>query len=77
MNKRKILSLALGMCMVAILAVGGTLAYFVDTDAATNVFTTGNVAIDLIETFDPDNAKLIPTTGKDENGDIINAVDLN
>ncbi len=74
MNKRKILSLALGLCMVAILAVGGTLAYFVDTDAASNVFTTGNVSIDLIETF-TQNSKLIPTTGKDEDGEIINAVD--
>lgn len=49
MSKRKILSLALGLCMVAILAVGGTLAYFTDTDEATNTFTVGGVAIKLIE----------------------------
>ena len=49
MNKRKILSLALGLCMVAILAVGGTLAYFTDTDTQTNTFTAGKVGILLDE----------------------------
>lgn len=51
MNKRKILLLALSLCMVAILAVGGTLAYFTDTDNATNVFTVGYVDIELKENF--------------------------
>lgn len=49
MNKRKLLALALTICMVAILAAGGTLAYFMDTDNETNTFTIGNVQIDLIE----------------------------
>lgn len=49
MSKRKILVLALSLSMVAILAIGGTLAYFTDTDSATNTFTVGNVKIDLIE----------------------------
>lgn len=49
MSKRKILSLTLGLCMVAILAVGGTLAYFTDTDEATNTFTVGGVNIELVE----------------------------
>lgn len=49
MSKRKILALASAVCMVAILAIGGTLAYFTSTDEATNTFTTGGVAIDLIE----------------------------
>lgn len=61
MNKRKIMSLALGLCMVAILAVGGTLAYFKDTDAAANVFTVGNVDIKLEEDFEQ-NSKLVPAT---------------
>lgn len=46
--KKKILSL----CMVGALAataVGGTLAYFTDTDENTNVFTVGNVDITLDE----------------------------
>lgn len=49
MSKRKLMSLALAACMAAILVVGGTLAYFTDTDSATNTFTVGNVKIDLIE----------------------------
>ena len=50
MNKKKILSLALVVCVAAILAIGGTLAYFTDTDSADNVFTVGNVEIELTET---------------------------
>lgn len=49
MSKRKILTLALSICMIAILAVGGTLAYFSDTDKATNVFTTAKINIALKE----------------------------
>lgn len=52
MNKRKILMMALTLCMVAIIAVGGSLAYFVDSDSKDNVFTVGNVTIDLWENFD-------------------------
>ena len=46
--KKKIVSLALAVCLIAIAAVG-TLAYFTDKDAATNTFTAGGVKIDLIE----------------------------
>ena len=49
MNKKKILVLAVSVCLVAILAIGGTLAYFTDTDAKTNTFTVGNVDITLTE----------------------------
>ena len=49
MTKKKILTLALCVAMTAILAVG-TLAYFTDTDKADNVFTVGNVKIELTET---------------------------
>lgn len=49
MNKRKILLLIAMLSMAAILGVGGTLAYFTDDDAAKNVFTVGNVIIDLTE----------------------------
>jgi len=59
--KKKILAL----CIVAIIAVtaiaGASLAYLTDRDSAENVFTFGNVEIQLNETF-KDN-KLIP--GKD------------
>ena len=72
MNKRKIFTLALAVMMIAILAVGGTLAYFMDTDSAENVFTTGNVEIDLIETFDPENAKLLPGVNVTKEVDVKN-----
>ena len=43
------------LCLVALLAVGailgGTMAYFTDTDEAENVFTAGNVDITLNENF--------------------------
>ena len=49
MNKKKILVLAVSVCLVAILAIGGTLAYFTDEEEATNTFTVGNVDITLTE----------------------------
>ena len=58
--KKKILSLCLVLCLAATAIVGGTLAYFTDTDEATNEFTTGNIDITLKENFDEDNAKLLP-----------------
>lgn len=50
MNKKKILVLAVSVCLVAILAIGGTLAYFTDDDKVENTFTMGGVEIDLFET---------------------------
>lgn len=49
MTKKKILVLALTIAMVAILAVGGSLAYLTDTKTETNTFTVGNVKIELLE----------------------------
>lgn len=49
MNKRKILLLVALLSMVAILGVGGTLAYFTAEDDVTNTFTVGNVKIKLTE----------------------------
>lgn len=49
MSKRKIILLATALCLVAILAMGSTLAYFTADDSATNEFTAGNVQIDLTE----------------------------
>ena len=49
MNKRKIILLAATLLMVAILGIGGTFAYFTDTQTAENVFTVGNVDIKLEE----------------------------
>lgn len=49
MSKRKILFLAMALSIVAILAVGATLAYFTDVDEVNNVMTMGNVDISLDE----------------------------
>ena len=57
--KKKILAIVLCVAMLAIAIVGGTMAYFTDTDVKTNTFTTGNVDIDLIEEF-TQNSKLMP-----------------
>ena len=48
--KKKILAVALCIALVTILVVGGTLAYYTDTAAQTNTFTTGKVDIKLDET---------------------------
>ena len=58
--KKKLTAVALVVCMLAIMLVGASLAYFTDKDEATNVFTVGNVDIELVEVFDKDNAKLMP-----------------
>ncbi len=47
--KKKILSLVL-VAVLALAAIGGTLAYFTDTDEVQNEFTMGKVKIDLWET---------------------------
>lgn len=58
--KKKIMTISLVVALAAIAIVGGTLAYFTDTDEETNTFTMGNVKIDLVETFDEENAVLKP-----------------
>ena len=47
--KKKILAIGLVVAMAATAVVGGTLAYFTDTDQKTNTFTAGGVKIALIE----------------------------
>ena len=47
--KKKLTAVALVVCMLAIMLVGASLAYFTDTKAATNTFTMGNVNITLTE----------------------------
>ena len=67
--KKKIIALCLVIALAATAVIGGTLAYFTDTDEETNTFTLGNVKIDLKETFDERNAVLRPgsqTTNKIE-----------
>ena len=47
--KKKLTAIFLCVALVAIAIVGASLAYFTDTDEATNTFTVGNVKINLIE----------------------------
>ena len=49
MKKKSILMAAIAVMLVAVLVVGGTLAYLTDTKSATNTFTVGDVKIKLDE----------------------------
>lgn len=73
--KKKVLSLALCLALAATAVVGGTLAYFTDTDSATNTFTTANVKIDLIEqerkTEKTDDGQDKVSLGNFENGKVL------
>lgn len=57
LNRKWIMVLALVMSMA--MATTGTLAYLTDRDSEANVFTMGNVEIDLTEDFDQ-GAELLP-----------------
>ena len=80
MKKKTILVAAIAVMLVAALVVGGTLAYFTDTDTKTNTFTMGNVKIDLneqqkgkngLEDFDQDKP-LVP--GKSNDGNAVSKI---
>jgi predicted ribosomally synthesized peptide with SipW-like signal peptide len=47
--KKKILIVSLVVAVLATAIIGGTLAWFTDTEEATNVFTVGDVSIELRE----------------------------
>ena len=47
--KKKIIAVSLIVAVLAVAVVGGTLAWFVDNDEATNVFTIGSIEIEQIE----------------------------
>lgn len=65
--KKKILAVVLAVVILAVAAVGATLAWLMDTtEAVVNTFTVGNVSIELTETITNDNGeggngyKLVP-----------------
>lgn len=58
MNRKKIFMLAIAACLLVLSIAGTSLAYFTDTDAKTNVFTSGNVNITL--NYDNADTKLYP-----------------
>lgn len=50
MKTKNLLMMALSLCLIAVIAVGGTLAYFTaNADLKENVFTTGKVDITLVD----------------------------
>ena len=76
--KKKLIAIFLCVALAAVAVVGASLAYFTDTDKADNVFTAGNVKIDLIENFgdnDPETPeKLLPATGSAQAGTLQNGI---
>ena len=56
---KKIIAFVLVVSLTAAIAIGGTLAYLTDRDSEANVFTTGDVNIDLNEDFEQ-GSTLIP-----------------
>ena len=75
--KKKILTLCLVVALAATAVIGGTLAYFTDTDADVNVMTTGNLKIVQNETERDgseyvDGQTLLPAVYFDENGKTYN-----
>ena len=65
--KKKILAVVLAVVILAVAAIGATLAWLMDkTEAVVNTFVLGNISISLEETIDNDNGlngnayKLIP-----------------
>lgn len=61
--KKKILLVGAMMVLVALAAVGVTMAYLTSTDEATNTFTVGNVAITLNEAKVDDDGQAIEGEG--------------
>ena len=56
--KKKILAVVLAVVVLAVAAVGATLAWLMDTsDTVVNTFTLGNVSISLSETITNDNGE--------------------
>lgn len=65
--KKKVLSICLVACLALTAVVGGTLAYFTDTDQENNTFTAGGVKIDLIEQQRNDNSTALESFENDKN----------
>lgn len=54
MKKKNILTAVLSLCLVAVITVGATLAYFTDkSEAVHNTFTTGNIKIAVVDETNP------------------------
>lgn len=58
--KKKVVTLSLVVALIATAAIGGTLAYFTDSEAKTNTFEVGEVDIVLTETAWADKENVVP-----------------
>lgn len=67
--KKKILTVCLIIALAATAITGATLSFFTDQDSAVNTFCMGNVDIQLVENFDPDEARNI-VPGRNVNKDV-------
>ena len=68
MKKKNLLMMALSLCLVAVIAVGGTLAYLSDTAASvTNTFSFGSIDVTLSEE-EPAPVENETITANEENG---------
>ena len=72
--KKKLLVVALAAILVIVAIAGTSLAYLQDTDAEDNVFTVGDVKIDLYENFDESLAHLVPSVGSAQAGTLKNGI---
>lgn len=68
MKKKNLLTVALSACLVGVIAVGGTLAYFTDqAETKVNAFTTGKVDI-VLHDMSPKVDGMVSGTEKPEGG---------
>lgn len=59
-RKQKLISIC-AILVLAVIAIGGTLAYFTDEEEVTNVFTVGDLDVGLEEEWDPeDGENMVP-----------------
>ena len=65
--EKKTLAMLLAVCLMATAVIGGSLAYFTDTDTKTNTFTVGKVDITLTEDKWVEDSKIIPGATIDKN----------
>lgn len=70
-TKKKIISICLAVCLIAIAVTGFSLAYFTDNDSKTNTFTVGNVDIELVEPTWERNPNYVASSD-DANGGLTN-----
>ena len=59
-TKKKILTLALVIALLATAVVGGSLAWFTAEDEVRNEFTVGSIDIELVEVFESEDMKMLP-----------------